>query len=95
MPKNMTLEDFENNYQQHSPLVAGKWITLLRAIEPRTPTLIDLNGSKAGNARASIISAWQGNNAKSKTSVRKERGGIIRTTIIDDELWVVWYPEEK
>lgn len=86
----MTLEDFE---KRGSKAHMGKAAKFLLGLEPLTPTVADFSSPSPSTRRGSLNSQWNGTGAA--VAVKPVKGGSIRTATIDDDLYVVWYPEVK
>tara|TARA_Y100000310_G_scaffold168390_1_gene168457 strand:+ start:2269 stop:2556 length:288 start_codon:yes stop_codon:yes gene_type:complete len=88
----MSLEDFES---AHHPTKRheGIYARFLLALEPLAPTIFTLQqGQKVKAAQQKLLAQWRGGAAS--VAVRPVKGGVVRTAIIDGELYVVWYPSD-
>lgn len=94
MTKNLTLEEFEKRRATKEPH-KGRAAQFLLALKPLTPTIFEMDKSKPANYWQSTLSIqWRG--VQGSVAVAPVMGGgAIRTSLIDGELYVVWYPEEK
>ncbi len=90
----MNLEEFEAQRHEGNRLGTGKWQAWLRELSPLTPTAATIAKSPRA-AQTALMSAWHGRGVNQRTSVQKEKGGVVRSTIIGGNCWVVWYPEDQ
>lgn len=93
--KKLTLEEFETRRGGRGDRKPhhGKAAKFLLTLEPLTPTVFEGNASTPQFNASALIIQWAGYGHS--VPVQPIRGGDIRTSIIDDKLYVVWYPSDN
>jgi|TARA_Y100000310_G_scaffold343719_1_gene452708 hypothetical protein len=86
----MDLKEFEAKRNMRGQGGTGVNTLFVRNLLPLTPTLVPLRGRKPEVARSSIMGAWAG--SPNVTPPKTIMGGKLRTSVIDGEVWIVWYP---
>ena len=91
--KAMSLEEFE---LQRPGVLIGRAQQWLLGLAARTPKMYRAHDSQTPQAaRTQIHNVWRGASGSVRHAVRDQKRGKMRTIIVDNDLWVVWYPEEN
>lgn len=85
-----SLQDFENaSPTQAAAAPEGRYTTFLRALVDRTPTKFPCSAAKRDSACIALVAQWGG--YEDSIAVQPDKGGTLSTTVIDSDLYVVWY----